>query len=102
MRKIVAYLPAAALGLLLVVLWCVRFAAFTVLMFLRPVFGLLFGAISAGCLIGLVIGLIIAREHHEMLWTFFGLGLGSGVLLFCYDALVLMLAPDRFPMLLAR
>jgi hypothetical protein len=50
----------------------------------------------------LALGFVIARDHHQMLWAFFGAGIASTAILFCYDALVLVLAPGRFPLLLAR
>lgn len=102
MKKILAFVVAAAMGLPLVALWILRYAAFAALMFLRPVFIFVFGCMAGMCLLGLVLGLIIARDQHDMLWLFFGVGVASSVLLFCYDALVLLLAPSRFPMLLAR
>lgn len=105
MRKPFAFVIALTIGLLLVALWLLRYAAFVVLLFVRPVFGLVFKATAFGCLLGLVLGWVITHDdpgQHHMLWGFFVAGLASTVILFCYDAILLGLAPRRFPMLLAR
>jgi hypothetical protein len=102
MNKYLALLVAALFGLALVALWLLRYAAFGVLMFVRPVFGLVFKVASGVCLFGLIAGFVIAPDRHPMLWGFFGVGVASTAILFCYEALVLSLAPGRFPMLLVR
>jgi hypothetical protein len=102
MKRYVIYAVLLGIGLLRVAVWLLRYLVFVVLMFLRPVIGLLFGTASALCLVCLALGFVIARDHHQMLWAFFGAGIASTAILFCYDALVLVLAPGRFPLLLAR
>ena len=106
MRKAYAVVLAVTLGLViwpaLVSLWLVRYALFIVMVFLRPVVSFVFGSAAALFLLGLIFGLWMARDKHTMLWAFFGMGVASTAILFLYDALLLMLVPDRFPMLLAR
>jgi hypothetical protein len=102
MKRYLAFGILIGLGLFRVVVWMLRYLVFGVVLFMRPVVGLLFGGALAVCLVGLVLGVLIARDHHQMLWAFFGAGVVSTAILFCYDALVLALAPGRFPLLLAR
>jgi hypothetical protein len=102
MKRCLAYGFLIGIGLFRVVVWLLRYLVFGVLLFVRPVVGLLFGCASAACLVGLVLGFLVARDHHQMLWAFFGAGVVSTAILFCFDALVLALAPGRFPLLLAR
>jgi glucan phosphoethanolaminetransferase (alkaline phosphatase superfamily) len=102
MRKICAALVALTIGLLLVALWVLRYTLFAILMFLRPLCGFVFGGAAALSLAALVFGLVIARDHHQMLWALFGAGLASSAILFAYDAILLTLAPSHFPIVLAR
>lgn len=102
MREVFAALVALIIGLLLVALWLLRYALFAMLMFVRPLCGFVFGGVAALSLAALVLGLLIARDHHQMLWAFFGAGLASSAILFAYDAILLTLAPSRFPIVLAR
>ena len=102
MRTFFAGLVAFTIGLLLVALWLLRYVLFAVLMFLRPLCGLVFGCAAGLSLVCLILGFLMARDKHQMLWAFFGVGVVSTVILHCYDALVLALAPGSFPMLLAR
>lgn len=102
MKQYLAHGLPLGIGLLRVAVWLLRYLVFSVLLFVRPVVGLLFGCASALCLVWLVLGLLITRDHRQMLWAFFGAGLVSTAIMFFYDALVLALAPGRFPLLLAR
>ncbi|MEJ7807168.1 MAG: hypothetical protein WKG03_14745 [Telluria sp.] len=102
MRTLFAAFIALVLGLLCVALWLLRYVLFAVLMFVRPFCVLVFGWAAALNLAALILGFLIAGNKHQMLWGFFGLGVASTVVLICYDALVLALAPGRFPMPLAR
>lgn len=102
MRKVFAASVALILGLLLVALWVLRYMLFAMLMFVRPLFLLVFGWAAGLSLAALALGFLIAGDKHHMLWGFFGVGVASTVVLICYDALVLALAPGSFPILLAR
>lgn len=102
MKRYSAYVVPVVIGLLRIVVWLLRYALFAVMMFLRPVVGLLFGTAAALCLAGLLFGLVVARDQPHMLWAFLAAGVLSGVIRYAYDVLVLALAPDRFPLLLAR
>jgi hypothetical protein len=102
MTRYAIYGVGIGIGLLRVVAWLLRYLVFGVLLFVRPVVSLLFGAAAALCLVGLVLGFLIARDNPHMLWGFFGVGAASTAILFAYDALVLVLSPGRFPMLLTR
>ena len=86
----------------LAALWLLRHALFFVLVFLRPVVTAVFSFVAASVLLALILGLWVAHDKHHMLWGFFGLGVISTAILYFYDALVLMLAPGRFPLFLAR
>ncbi len=102
MRNALGVVAALTLWLFSVALWALRYMLFAVLMFLRPLWVLVFSWTAGLSLAALVLGLLIAREKYQMLWGFFGVGVTSTVFLFCYDALVLALPPGRFPMLVAR
>lgn len=105
MNKVPAFMIAALFALFLVALWLLRYAVLAVLLFLRPVVNLVFGFAAMGSLVALVLAVMIMGvhpDHPQMMWGFFVAGLVSTVILFCYDAIVLSLAPGRFPMLLAR
>lgn len=105
MNKVPAFVIAALIGLVLVALWLLRYIVLGVLLFFRPVVKLVFGFGAIGSLLALVLGLLVMGlhpDHPQMMWGFLAAGLVSTMILFCYDVIVLALAPGRFPMLLAR
>lgn len=102
MKRMSGYVVPIGIGIFVVALWLLRYVAFGVLMFVRPVVNWLFGGAAILFLLGLILGLMIAPEHHNMLWGFLCAGVLSTGIVFGYDILVLALAPNRFPILLAR
>lgn len=80
----------------------VRFVLFSLLIFIRPIFGLVFGLASGLCLLGFLFCVLFAREQHTPLWAFLGAGIVSTMLLWFYDALLSFLAPDDYVMIAER
>lgn len=102
MKKRLPLVAAAFTGLFLVALWLVRYAAFAVLLFLQPLVSRFFGIVAGASALGLLLGAIICRDQAHMLWLFLGAGVAAAAIAFCYDMLLLSLAPGNFPMILVR
>jgi hypothetical protein len=79
----------------------VRFVLFSVLMFVRPIFGAVFRGVSWLCLLCFVFCMIAARAEHTALWAFLIVGIASTAALYSFDFLIAMLASTDF-MLIER
>lgn len=80
----------------------VRFVLFSLLVFMRPVVGLVLGLASGLCLFAFLFCVLFARQQHTPIWAFLGTGIVSTMLLWFYDVLLLSLAPDDHLMVLER
>lgn len=80
----------------------IRMLLFTILIFVRPVFNLVFSLVSGMCLLGFVFCLIFARDQTTPMYAFLGFGIGLTFLLWLYDDLVMRLAPPDYIMIAQR
>jgi hypothetical protein len=80
----------------------VRFILFSLLIFIRPVFGAVLGLASGLCLLGFLFCVFFARDQQTPLWAFLGAGIASTMVLWFYDALLSFLAPDGYVMIAER
>lgn len=80
----------------------VRFVLFSLLIFVRPIFGAVFGLAAGLCLLGFLFCVFFARDQHTPLWAFLVAGIASTMVLWFYDALLSFLAPDGYVMIAER
>ncbi|CAH0445349.1 hypothetical protein LMG10661_01600 [Ralstonia syzygii subsp. syzygii] len=78
-----------------------RFGAFTVLMFLHPIVGVL-GLLANVCLGGFLFCLFAVPEQRTALWAFLGAGVALTAFVWSYDALTARLAPKGLLMITGR
>jgi hypothetical protein len=84
-----------------VFLKAVRFGAFMVLMFLRPLVGALAFAANV-CLATFLFCLFFMTDYRTALWAFLGIGLALTAFSWSYDMLVARLAPKGVLMITER
>jgi hypothetical protein len=80
----------------------VRLVLFSMLVFIRPVIGAVFGLLAGLCLIGFVFCLLFARHETTPLFAFLGFGVGLTLLLWIYDDILGRLAPENYVIIAER
>ncbi len=80
----------------------VRLVLFSLLVFLRPVVGAVFGLVASLCLIGFCFCLLFARHETTPLFAFLAGGVGLTLFLLLYDDLIAMLAPEGYVVIAGR
>ena len=79
-----------------------QFVTFSLLLFLRPVIGVVLRLTSSLCLFGFLFCLLFASTQPTPLWAFSGTGIAATMLLLGYDAVLSRLAPDGYVIITER
>lgn len=73
---------------------------FTILLFFRPFIVGVMGLVGGLCLLGVIFILLFAREQTTALLGLFSFGIIGVGLAFCYDWIIMLMAPDGFTMIM--
>jgi hypothetical protein len=80
----------------------VRLVLFSLLIFIRPAVGAVFGLFAGLCLIGFLFCLLFARHETTPLFAFLGVGVGLTLFLWLYDDILARLAPENYVVIAER
>lgn len=78
-----------------------RFALFSVLMFVHPLMGV-FHKLANICLAAALFCIMLVPHYHTPLWAFLGFGIGLTAFEWFYDVIVARLAPKNLTLIIQR